>query len=111
VRERVLRRENLALRREVGNAPAIAQSLQGFAAMAGRQQQWERAARLSGAAEAVYADLGTALPVNSGAEYWRMVSDARSALGEEAFAAAWAEGRAMSLEAAVGYALQDNDAS
>ncbi len=32
----------------------------------------------------------------------------RSALGEEAFARAWAEGQAMSLEEAVEYALRDD---
>ena len=33
-------------------------------------------------------------------------SEARSALAEEAFARAWAEGQAMTLEQAVEYALQ-----
>ena len=37
------------------------------------------------------------------------LADARSALGEEAFAQAWAEGQAMSLEQAVEYALRDDD--
>jgi len=32
---------------------------------------------------------------------------ARAALGEEAFAAAWAEGRAMTLEQAIAYALEE----
>jgi hypothetical protein len=36
------------------------------------------------------------------------VSAAHQALGEEAFAAAWAEGRAMSLEQAVAYALEES---
>jgi len=31
-------------------------------------------------------------------------------LGEEAFAAAWAEGRAMTMEEAVGYALEESAA-
>ena len=106
-RARVLYQESLALRREVRNTHAIAQSLEDFAVLAGRQQQWERAARLLGAAEAVCADLGTALPVAIAAEYWRTVSDARGALGEEAFAAAWAEGGAMTLEQAIAYALEE----
>ena len=85
----------------------MAQSLGGFDALAGRQQQWERAARLFGAADSIYADLGTALPVAIGAESRRTVSDARGALGEEAFAAAWAEGGAMSLEQAAAFALAE----
>jgi hypothetical protein len=35
-------------------------------------------------------------------------ADARAALGEEAFARAWAEGQAMSAEQAVEYALRDD---
>jgi hypothetical protein len=34
---------------------------------------------------------------------------ARAALGEEAFAAAWAEGQAMTLEEAVAYALENSE--
>ena len=34
------------------------------------------------------------------------VAAARASLGEEAFAAAWVEGRAMSLEQAIAYALE-----
>jgi hypothetical protein len=47
---------------------------------------------------------------------WRSACDqlilaARGALTEEAFAAAWAEGRALTLEEAVAYALQGGDTS
>jgi len=35
----------------------------------------------------------------------------RAAIGDEAFAAAWAVGRAMSLEAAVAFALEESSAS
>jgi hypothetical protein len=38
-------------------------------------------------------------------DYERDVALARAQLGEEAFAAAWAEGQAMSLEEAIAYAL------
>jgi tetratricopeptide (TPR) repeat protein len=107
VRARVLYQESLALRREVRNTHAIAQSLEGFASLAWRQQQCERAARLFGAADSIYAGLGTPLPVAIGVESGRTVSDARSALGEEAFAAAWADGRAMSLEQAIAFALEE----
>ena len=38
-------------------------------------------------------------------------TEARASLGEQAFARAWAEGQAMTLEQAVEYALQErNDA-
>ena len=35
------------------------------------------------------------------------IAAARAALGDDRFAAAWAEGRAMALEQAVAYALEE----
>jgi hypothetical protein len=55
----------------------------------------------------VCADLGTALPVAIPEEYRRTESGARCGLGEAAFAAAWAEGGAMPLDAAIEYALEE----
>ena len=49
--------------------------------------------------------LGARPPVTVAAEYRRTVSEGRAALGEAAFEAAWAEGRAMTHEQAVEYAL------
>jgi tetratricopeptide (TPR) repeat protein len=72
-----------------------------------RHGQNERAARLLGAAEAASQTLGKVRPVALSQEFERMVETARAALGEEAFAAAWAEGRAMPVEQAVAYARQD----
>ena len=45
------------------------------------------------------------------AELEESLATARSALGEEAFATAWAEGQAMTLEQAVVYALEDGGRS
>ena len=50
--------------------------------------------------------MGASPPLFNPAEYNRTVAAARSALGEEAFAAAWAEGRALSLQQAVDFALE-----
>jgi hypothetical protein len=41
------------------------------------------------------------------AVHGRRVSRARELLGEPTFAAAWAEGRAMTLEQAIAYALDE----
>jgi hypothetical protein len=98
--------ESLLLRRERGDLLTIACSLEDFAGLAGRQGQFERAVRLLGAAEAVAATLRRTLPVAVAAEYARTAAAARAALSEEAFAAAWAEGRVMTLEEAVAYALE-----
>jgi hypothetical protein len=41
----------------------------------------------------------------------RWIDVARAGLGEAAFAAAWAEGRALSLEEAVAFALEGSNTS
>jgi non-specific serine/threonine protein kinase len=100
--------ESLKLRRETGDRLSLAQSLEDFAGLAGRQGQPERALRLLGAAEALGETLGRTLPIAVAAEYERTVAAAHAALREEAFAAAWEEGRAMTLEQAVAYADAPN---
>jgi hypothetical protein len=77
-----------------------------LAAVAVGQAQPERAAHLFGAAEGLRAAMGAPLPPADRTEHDRSVAAVRSALGEEAFAAAWAEGRALTLEAAITLALE-----
>jgi tetratricopeptide (TPR) repeat protein len=107
-RARAFYQESLLLRQRLGDLFALAQSLEDLAALAGREQQAERATRLLGAAEAFCETLGARPPVASVEEYERIVSEGRAALGEAAFDAAWAEGRAMTLEQAVAEALCGN---
>ncbi len=100
---------------EQGDRRKSAESLGSLAALAaaqgGRRLGAERAARLHGAAEALREAIGAPLPLSERAGYERTVSDTRAALGEEAFAAAWGEGRAMTLEQAVAYALEETKGS
>jgi non-specific serine/threonine protein kinase len=97
--------ESLSLRRKMSYQLAVAQSLEDFAALAGREGQAERAIRLLGAAELFCETLGARPPVAVVAEYERTRAAGCMALGEAGFAAAWAEGRALSLEEAVADAL------
>jgi predicted ATPase/DNA-binding SARP family transcriptional activator len=103
-----LYQESLRLRREQGDVLATACSLEDFAGLAGRQGQYERAVRLLGAVEALCASLGRTLPVGVKEECERTIAAAHAALSEEAFAATWEEGRAMSLEQAVEFALEES---
>jgi hypothetical protein len=100
-------RESMVLRHSREDRFGIAQALEEFAGLAGRQRQWERAVRLLGAAQSVAQALGRSLPVAVREEYQRTVDGARSALGEAAFAAAWAKGQALTLEQAVCVALEE----
>jgi tetratricopeptide (TPR) repeat protein len=104
-----LHRESLLLRQEQRDTYATAQSLEEFADLAARQQQWGRVVRLLGAAESVCAVIGAASPVAIAEEYESAGSGARAALGEEAFATVWADGRAMTLQQAIAYALAESD--
>jgi predicted ATPase/DNA-binding SARP family transcriptional activator/uncharacterized protein HemY len=99
--------ESLRLRRETGDELTLVCSLEDFAGLAGHQGQSARALRLLGAIEALCATLKCTLPVDIAAEHERMIVTARAALSAEAFAAAREEGRAMTLEQAFAYALQN----
>jgi hypothetical protein len=98
---------SLAERIALGDHLVIAMSLEDLATVAARQGKHGRVARLLGAAEALCEPLGQALPVAVPAEYEHAVSTAHAALGEEGFAAAWAQGRVMSLHQATAYALEE----
>jgi tetratricopeptide (TPR) repeat protein len=104
---RSLHEECLTIWRELGYKRGIAQSLESFARLAARGREWERAARLLGAAAALRDAIGAPPAPHRREEGERELDAARAALGEESFAASWAEGRAMPLEQAVAYALEE----
>jgi predicted ATPase/DNA-binding SARP family transcriptional activator len=106
-RARAFYGESLVLRRDLGHQFALAQSLEDFAVLAGRERQAERAIRLLGAGEVFCETIGAQAPVADRTDYERTVAAGRAVLGEPAFAAAWAEGRALSLDRAIEYALGD----
>jgi hypothetical protein len=99
--------KSLTIRRELGDERGVIECLEGFAHAACAQGQGERAAQLFGAAEALREAIGAPLPSIDRADYDRSVAAARVVLGEEAFLAAWAAGRAMTMEQAVAYALEE----
>ncbi len=108
---RSLMEESLAIHRETGlyeegltiflalqSKWFIAASFEGLAAAVLAQGQPTWATRLWGAAEPLRTTLGTPLPPVERPAYERSVAAARTQLGEQAFAAAWAEGRTMTPE-------------
>jgi ATP/maltotriose-dependent transcriptional regulator MalT len=105
-RAAALLEESLALSLELGDRRSAALGVEELAAVACAQEQPERAARLFGAAQALREAIGAPLPPTDQARYDHSVAAARARLREDAFAAAWAEGRAMAQEQAVAYALQ-----
>ncbi len=99
--------EGLRLSVELGSKSGIAEGLEGMAWLVGTTGQPERAARLFGAAEALREGANLPLPAFARAMDERSVSEVRSLMDEEVFAKGWIEGRAMSVEQVVDYALEE----
>ncbi|HLW58290.1 MAG TPA: tetratricopeptide repeat protein [bacterium] len=100
-----LYRESLILRREIGDRPRFAESLEGLAGLAGAQGHHERAARILGAAEALREATGYQRFPLWQTDHDERVASVRDALEESVVATCWAEGRAMTVEQLVEYAL------
>ena len=92
--------ESLVIARTLDDKELMASCLEGLASVVAAQGELPWAARLWGAAEALRETLGTPLPPVYRADYECFVATARTQLGEQAFAAAWAEGRTMTPEQA-----------
>jgi predicted ATPase/DNA-binding XRE family transcriptional regulator len=106
--------EGITLSEQMRDQANLAYFLEGLAVVAGKREEAERSARLSGAAEGLLEAVGAAVynyyqPDRS--LYQRTVSATRSRLGEEAFEEARAEGRSMTFEQAVAYALEEDKVS
>ena len=69
----------------------------------------ERAVRLWGAAERQRQSIGCRPAPAARATYERAMAVARAQFDEATFAAAWAEGQAMTLEQAIAYALEGSE--
>ncbi len=101
--------EGLRLFAETRTVRGIAACLEGLGEVASSQRQFERAARLLGAAEALRGSQSAALAPADQDDLRRAAESARRALGETAFAAHWAAGRALPLDGALLEALRPVD--
>jgi predicted ATPase/DNA-binding SARP family transcriptional activator len=97
--------ESLRLFQERGNTRGIIECIAGLAGVVAAQGQVERAARLLGATAAQFEAIGAAMWPADQIDYQRNVAAMRAVLGEAAFAAAWAAGRALRLEQAIALAF------
>jgi predicted ATPase/class 3 adenylate cyclase/TolA-binding protein len=103
-----LHKEALTIRRGTGDRPGIAYSLEAFASLAFAQQRMERAAQLFGAMEALHELIRFVLSPVERAERERDLAAVCAALGKEAFSNAYDEGKKMTLDEAVAYALEES---
>jgi len=105
---RLIYRETIAGWQKLGNRSALAHELEcfGFLALAAGDPQ--RAARLFGSAEALREKIATPMTDWERAEYNQSMTQLRSSLDEKALNLLWAEGRDMTMEQAVQFALQES---
>ena len=95
---RALLEESLGLFRTMGNQSMITHCLASVAIVAMAQGQRSWGVRLLGAVETVREARGIPRPPVMQGVYEQALASARVGLGEEAFAAVWAEGRKMTPE-------------
>lgn len=88
---------------EAGARVALIDSLEYTAGIIGAQGRFDEATRLFGAADAAREATGTVRFASHQEAYEADLATVRAGLGEEAFVAAWQEGRAMSLDEAFAY--------
>jgi non-specific serine/threonine protein kinase len=99
-------KEGLMLAREARSRWGSEECLEGLALAAAATGHYGHAARLFGAAEAQRETVGHRFEPVDQASHDQGVAPTRAALEDTAFAAAWGEGRAMTMEQAIEYALE-----
>ena len=102
--------EGMGLSDEMKDLANVAYCLEGLATVAGSRGKADRSARLFGAARSLHETIGVPVwtyynPDRSLHE--RTMADLRTRLGEQAYEVAFSEGRAMSPERAIEYALEE----
>jgi tetratricopeptide (TPR) repeat protein len=99
-----LYRETIPVWQELGQQPAVAHEVESLAFIAQAREEFERAARLLGAAEAERERLHAPMTSIEHREYDRNLAALRAQLPAPDLAAAWAAGRAMTMDQAIAYA-------
>jgi predicted ATPase/DNA-binding SARP family transcriptional activator/DNA-binding CsgD family transcriptional regulator len=108
---RGLLQEGMVHAAEAGNETNVAYCLEGLAALAASEGSLARAGRLWGAAEALLEQIEVTAYIYAPdrSAYQDRVRAARAQLDEAAWQAAWIEGREMTPEQAVGYAISEEE--
>ena len=93
--------ESLSIQRETGDRSSVPGLLEAFAELAASCARPDGAARLYGAAAAIREAISRPVRASGLGRYEQAVASVRNSLGAERFEAAWAEGRALSIEQAI----------
>lgn len=103
--------ESATLLQELGDRRNLVKCVEGLAGIAVAHGQMERAVRLFGASEAVREKLGTPLPASYRANYERTIAALSAQVDKAQMEKWWAEGRAMTFERAIEFALVNDSPS
>jgi len=98
-------KESLAIRRDMQDKEGMVACLEGLARVAAGQGQPRDALQLFAAVETQRKDIGVALMAAEQADFDHAVAEVRARLDNAALETAWNEGRTMSIEDAIKYAL------
>jgi predicted ATPase/class 3 adenylate cyclase len=101
--------ESFRIDQELGNVPFIGMDLIRFAGIHNRDGRPEVAARLIARGVAVFEEIGFSLESWMTEEVDDATARVRAVLDEAAFAAAWEEGRALTLDEAIALALGETE--
>jgi ATP/maltotriose-dependent transcriptional regulator MalT len=102
--------ESIALARTLGDTTFLGAGLAAIGTIAADRGEAQQAARLLGAAEAISQVAGAWSFIAARGHERLALETARAALGEDVFAAAWAQGRRLSREQATDEGLRTADA-
>jgi predicted ATPase/class 3 adenylate cyclase len=106
-RAATLHRESLTGSREMGDAPGVARYLERLAALEQQLGDSMRAARILGAADALREQIKVSVPPADRHRYNDVLAAVKAAITEKAFTTAWSEGRAMTQDQAIDFALTE----
>jgi predicted ATPase/class 3 adenylate cyclase len=93
---------------DLGNRPAIAHQLECFGFLAIADEEPQAAIKLFGAAEALRDKIQAPMTDYERVEYDQAFARVRSTLAEAEFNELWIEGRSMTMEQAIEYALEEH---
>ena len=101
--------ESLAIRVKLGDRGGIAWCLEKLAEAKFEQALFPEAAKLFGHAQSVRLPIGSVIDPADQPGYTRLISELRSALGQDVFSGLWAEGAAMPLKEVIDLALSESE--
>ncbi len=103
--------ESLRISEELGDKTSIGYAFERFAALSVIGGEMKKAARLSGSMQTIYDAVGYKVEELDRIFLERYLDEARAAIGVEEFDAAYADGRAMAMTAAIALARESSEAS